>query len=66
VRSPAGAVTLQINPGSGGVDLIQASANLRDWTTIGTNTMRSAAYEFMDSESSGVVKRFYRIQQLSE
>lgn len=66
VRSPFGVVTLQISPGAGGVDLIQGSANLRDWTTIGTNRMPSSVYDFTDSESTGMTRRFYRILQLSE
>ena len=40
--------------------VIQASTNLVDWTALTTNSSPSGILNFVDTNASGLIQRFYR------
>jgi len=51
-----------INPGK--TNLVQASTNLADWLTIGTNVLSTNTARFTDHEATNFTQRAYRVLQL--
>ncbi len=57
-----GVFSLTINGGSGTDYIVQASTNLADWTSIFTNHSPAPPFNWSDSNSDNLDRRFYRIQ----
>ena len=45
-------------------NLVQASTNLADWFTIGTNVLSTNTTRFTDHEATNFTQRAYRVLQL--
>ena len=62
VRQPDGKVRLKFTGQAPRVPLVQASTNLRDWTTLGiANDDGNGALWFEDSQAARLPTRFYRL-----
>lgn len=59
--SAGGAVTLHVTANPGQTVELQASTDLRNWSTLQTVTLVSTGIEVVDTPTSGASPRFYRV-----
>jgi hypothetical protein len=55
-----GQFLLRLNGPSGSRYAIDASADLRQWSALKTNTVTDGSFDYMDTTAAGFAKRYYR------
>ena len=60
-RVEDGLVTFTILGSPGQTVIVEASANLIDWQTIATDTLKGTSWIFSDPDSPTFARRFYRV-----
>jgi hypothetical protein len=59
-RTANGQFLLRLNGPSGARYAIDASADLRLWSALKTNTVTDGAFDYVDTSAAGFAKRYYR------
>jgi len=58
--SNGGPTQFTVNGFTGQTVFVQASSDLRNWGSIGTNTLAGTTWNVVDREASNYAQRFYR------
>lgn len=59
-RNPNGQFLLRLYGPSGTRHAIEASANLRQWTSLKTNVVTDGYFDFIDTDAASLSRRYYR------